>query len=64
MIRLRTLLKVAFILVMMIANIYLVTWQSISKYLESGVVIEVSTESTDGLVPPAVTFWRSGIDSK
>lgn len=60
MIRLRTLLKVTFILVMMIANIYLVTWQSISKYLESGVVIEVSTESTDGLVPPAVTFGDQG----
>ena len=57
----KTLLKITFIVVMIIVNIYLVAWPSISKYLQGGVVIEVSTQSTEGLVPPAVSFRRSGL---
>ena len=49
-------IKTTLILVLLLANIYLMAWESISKYLEKGIVIEVSTEETDGQTAPAITF--------
>ena len=57
----QTLLAV-FIMIMFSANVYLVSYESIVKYLNGGIMIEVSTRSSEGLEAPAVTICRSGSD--
>ena len=54
-------IKAILIILLMVANIYLMAWESINKYLEKGIMIEVSTESHDGLIAPAITFCAAAI---
>ena len=55
--------KSAFIILMLMLNIYLVSYHSITKFLDHSIMIEISTKSSEGgLVPPAVTIVRYGSD--
>lgn len=58
----RQTLSAIFITLMFSANVYLVSYESIAKYLNGGIMIEVSTKSSEGLKAPAVTICRSGSD--
>ena len=44
-------------------NIWLVAKPSIEKFVDQGIMIEVSTETPETLVHPAVTLGRIGPDS-
>ena len=52
-----------FILIMLGVNIWFVAIPSIEKFLDQGIMIEVSTEKPERLVHPAVSFGRVGPDS-
>ena len=47
---------------MLAADIYLVAYQSITKFLDGSIMIEVSTSKKTGLLAPAVTIFRVGPD--
>ena len=56
-------IKSVFIIFMLMLNTYLVSYHSISKFLDGSIMIEISTESSDdGILPPAVTIVRHGFD--
>ena len=55
-------LKMAFIFALLTTNYYLIAHESIKKYLEGGIVLEVSTKHSSGLKAPAVTIARIGPD--
>ena len=55
--------KKVFILIMLGINIWLVAKPSIEKFLDQGIMIEVSTDTPETLVHPAVTLGRIGPDS-
>ena len=52
-----------FIVIMLGINILFVAIPSIEKFLDQGIMIEVSTEKPEKLVHPAVSFGRIGPDS-
>ena len=45
-------------------NVWKIIIPSISKYLEGGILIEVSTEEVDGVIPPDITICRETSDRK
>ena len=49
---------------MLLINILFISLPSIKKYLEKGIVIEVSTESLEDLPSPAFTISRIGADGR
>ena len=55
--------KIIFIFALLLINYYLIAKESIAKYLEGGIVIEVSTKQFSGLTAPAVTIARLGPDN-
>ena len=57
-------LKGLFILLMLAADIYLVAYQSITKFLDGSIMIEVLTSQKRGLMAPAVTIFRIGPDGQ
>ena len=54
--RLLPIVKVVFILLLLGAFLYLMARPSLDKYIAGGIMVEVSTDSTDGLIAPAITF--------
>ena len=56
MTRILTVVKFIFILLLLGAFLYLMARPSIDKFIAGGIMVEVSTDSTDGLIAPAVTF--------
>ena len=56
-------MKIIFIFALLMTNFYLIVKESIEKYLEGGIVIEVSTRPSNGLTAPAVTIARVGPDN-
>ena len=52
-------IKVILIIILLIANLYFMVWPSMSKYLQQGIIVEVTTEESDGLKAPAITFCAS-----
>ena len=42
-----------FILVVLLANIFIIALPIIKKFLDDGIMIEVSTKQENGLLPPA-----------
>ena len=48
--------KLLFVFLLLASNIYLVAYDSILKYMQGGIVIEVSTKQLDGLTAPAITI--------
>ena len=56
MTRLLQTVKVVFILLLLGAFLYLMARPSLDKYIAGGIMVEVSTDSTDGLIAPAITF--------
>ena len=58
---LRTFTKIVFAIIMLAINIRYVAQPTIEKYLEKGIMIEVSTFSPEYVVAPAVTFTRRGL---
>ena len=62
---LKRMIKIVFMVIMFIVNILYVALPAIEKYLEKGIMVEVSTVSLDHVVAPAVTFiQRSLLKSK
>ena len=53
---LKTFTKIVFMITMLVINILYVAQPTIEKYLEKGIMIEVSTISPEYVVAPAVTF--------
>ena len=58
---LKTFTKTVFAIIMLAINIRYVAQPTIEKYLEKGIMIEVSTISPEYVVAPAVTFIRRGL---
>ena len=56
MTRILPIVKVVFILLHLGAFLYLMARPSIDKYIAGGIMVEVSTDSTEGLIAPAITF--------
>ena len=56
-------IKIIFIIVLLVAYVYLMAWESISKYLEGGIMVEVSTAESNGLEAPAITICATGPSS-
>ena len=56
MTRILPVVKCIFILLLLGAFIYLMARPSVDKFIAGGIMVEVSTDSTDGLIAPAVTF--------
>ena len=54
--RLLPVVKVVFILLLLGAFLYLMARPSVDKFIAGGIMVEVSTDPTDGLIAPAVTF--------
>ena len=54
--RLLPVVKVVFILLLLGAFLYLMARPSLDKFIQGGVMVEVSTDSTEGLIAPAITF--------
>ena len=54
--RLLPIVKVVFILLLLGAFLYLMARPSLDKYIAGGIMVEVSTDSTEGLIAPAITF--------
>ena len=42
------------------AYVWLIAWQSVTKFLDGGIMVEVSTEHSEGLLAPAITFCVLG----
>ena len=59
---LHKLIKKLFIVIMLCLNITYIAIPSIQKFLDKGIFIEVSTETPESLVFPAVTIARIGQD--
>jgi len=57
---LKRMIKMVFMVSMLILNILYVARPTIEKYLEKGIMIEVSTVSPEYVVAPAVTFIKRG----
>ena len=49
---------------MTIMDIYFVAYNCITKFLEDGIMIEVSTIGRDGIKAPAITLCRTESDNK
>ena len=45
-------------------NVWKIIIPSIDKYLEQGILIEVSTDELNGLIPPDITICRETSDNK
>ena len=58
---LKTFTKIVFAIIMLAINIRYVAQPTIEKYLEKGIMIEVSTISPEYVVAPAVTFIKRGL---
>ena len=58
---LKRMLKTIFMVIMLLVNILYVARPTIEKYLEKGIMIEVSTISPEYVVAPAVTFIKRGL---
>ena len=57
-------LKLFFILSLIAAFLVLIAYESVKKYLNEGIVVEVSSEMPEhGLKPPAVTFCAAEPDA-
>ena len=54
----RRILKTIFVILLLTINVWQIILPSIRKYLEHGILLEVSTDEFDGLVPPAITICR------
>ena len=55
----KMIIKVLFILSMAIMDIYFVAYNCITKFLDDGIMIEVSTIRRDGIQAPAITLCRT-----
>ena len=51
-----------FILVVLLANIFIIALPIIKKFLDDGIMIEVSTKQENGLLPPAISVCRRSSD--
>ena len=58
---LKTFSKTVFMITMLVINVLYVAQPTIEKFLEKGIMIEVSTISPEYVVAPAVTFIRRGL---
>ena len=58
----KTILKVVFISSLLFINIYYIVWPCTKRYLDYGVIIEVSYESLGSLTSPAISISRIGPD--
>ena len=58
----KQMLQNLFILIMLCLNILFIAIPSIRKYLDGGVFIEVSVDTSEKIVFPAVTIARIGLD--
>ena len=57
---LKTFSKTVFMITMLVINVLYVAQPTIEKFLERGLMIEVSTVSPEYVVAPAVTFIKRG----
>ena len=48
--------KVIFIFLLLGSFLYLMARPSLDKFIAGGIMVEESTDSTEGLIAPAVTF--------
>ena len=55
--------KVIFIVILLGAFLYLMARPSLEKFIAGGIMVEVSTDSTEGLIAPAVTFCAKHPDN-
>ena len=53
--------KIIFVILLLIINTWKIIIPSITKYLEHGILLEVSTDELDGLIPPAITICRETV---
>ena len=60
----KRIIKILFILLLLSINVWKIIIPSIDKYLEQGILIEVSTDELDGLIPPDITICRETSDRK
>ena len=51
-----------FILVVLLANIFIIALPIIKKFLDDGIMIEVSTKQENGLLPPTISVCRRSSD--
>ena len=58
----KSILKIIFISSMLLFNIWHIMRPCIIKYLEEGVMIEVSSKPSRSLQSPAITVSRIGLD--
>ena len=58
---LKTFTKIVFMITMLVINVLYVARPTIEKFLEKGIMIEVSTISPEYVVAPAVTFIKRGL---
>ena len=58
----KRILKIISIFLLLLINLIYVSIPSINKYLDHGIVIEVSTASLNDVSSPAFTFSRIGPD--
>ena len=60
----KRIIKILFILLLLSINVWKIIIPSIEKYLEQGILIEVSTDELSGLIPPDITICRETSDRK
>ena len=58
---LKRFIKIIFMITMLVINVLYVAQPTIEKFLEKGIMIEVSTISPEYVVAPAVTFIKRGL---
>ena len=57
MTRILPVVKCIFILLLLVAFLYLMARPNVdNKFIAGGIMVEVSTDPTDGLIAPAITF--------
>ena len=56
----KSFIKLFCYLCLIFANIYLVAYESITKFVSHLIMIEVTTEESDTLLAPAITVGRLG----
>ena len=55
---LKRFIKIVFVITMLVINVHYVALPTIEKFLKLGIMIEVSTDSPEYVVAPAVTFIK------
>ena len=51
-------IKLVLIVLLLLGYVYLIAWKSITKYMKGDIMVVESSEESEGLMAPAITFCR------